>query len=85
MGRKVRLRRFTGPPRSWVETFQTVSLGNLVNRGASPSSSKCKPYFHFNGHDMLRDVAAWVSLCCVSLHSRDVCHYPLDSFVTCGH
>jgi hypothetical protein len=31
MGRKVRLRRFTGPPRSWVETFQTVSLGNKVN------------------------------------------------------
>jgi hypothetical protein len=30
MGRKVRLRRFTGPPRSWVETFQTVSLGSSV-------------------------------------------------------
>ena len=38
MGRKVRLRRFTGPPRSWVETFQTVSLGDSMNRGNSPSS-----------------------------------------------
>jgi hypothetical protein len=36
MGRKVRLRRFTGPPRSWVETFQTVSLGSPVNRGNPP-------------------------------------------------